>query len=47
MGFINLAEKTVHAKLVYYGIGAGGKTTSLQAVHGVMSPSTSDDQQTN
>jgi signal transduction histidine kinase/signal recognition particle receptor subunit beta len=39
MGFINLAEKTVHAKLVYYGIGAGGKTTSLQAVHGVMSPS--------
>ncbi len=40
MGFINLAEKTVHAKLVYYGIGAGGKTTSLQAVHGVMSPST-------
>lgn len=39
MGFINLAEKTVHAKLVYYGIGAGGKTTSLQAVHGIMCPS--------
>ena len=39
MGFINLAEKTVHTKLVYYGIGAGGKTTSLQAVHGIMSRS--------
>ena len=39
MGFINLAEKTVHAKLVYHGIGAGGKTTSLQAVHEIMCPS--------
>lgn len=39
MGFINLAERTVHAKLVYYGIGSGGKTTSLQAVHGIMCPS--------
>ena len=38
MGFINLAEKTINAKLVYYGVGAGGKTTSLQAVHRVMCP---------
>jgi signal transduction histidine kinase/signal recognition particle receptor subunit beta len=36
MGFINLAEKTINAKLVYYGIGMGGKTTSLQAIHGFM-----------
>ena len=39
MGFINLAEKTIHAKLVYYGIGKGGKTTSLKAVHSVLCPS--------
>ena len=39
MGFINLAEKTIHAKLVYYGVGMGGKTTSLKAVHGVLCPS--------
>jgi signal transduction histidine kinase len=38
MGFINLAEKTINAKLVYYGVGVGGKTTSLQAVHKVMCP---------
>lgn len=38
MGFINLAEKTINAKLVYYGVGVGGKTTSLQAVHGVLCP---------
>jgi signal transduction histidine kinase len=36
MGFINFAEKTISAKLVYYGVGMGGKTTSLQAVHGFM-----------
>ncbi|MFQ5503804.1 MAG: ATP/GTP-binding protein, partial [Planctomycetota bacterium] len=38
MGFINLAEKTVNAKLVYYGVGLGGKTTSLKVVHGLMCP---------
>lgn len=38
MGFINLSEKTISAKLVYYGAGAGGKTTSLQAVHRIMCP---------
>jgi hypothetical protein len=36
MGFINFAEKTINAKLVYYGVGMGGKTTSLQAVHSFM-----------
>jgi len=38
MGFINLAEKTISAKLVYYGVGVGGKTTSLKVVHGIMCP---------
>src|SRR5688572_16562103 len=38
MGFINLTEKIINAKLVYYGVGMGGKTTSLQAVHRVMCP---------
>jgi hypothetical protein len=38
MGFINLADKTVSAKLVYYGVGVGGKTTSLQAIHRIMCP---------
>lgn len=38
MGFINVAEKTINAKLVYYGVGMGGKTTSLQAVHRIMCP---------
>ena len=38
MGFINLADKTISAKLVYYGVGMGGKTTSLQAVHEVLCP---------
>jgi hypothetical protein len=36
MGFINFAEKSISAKLVYYGVGMGGKTTSLQAVHSYM-----------
>lgn len=36
MGFINFSEKTINAKLVYYGVGMGGKTTSLQAVHSFM-----------
>ena len=38
MGFINLADKTISAKLVYYGVGMGGKTTSLQAVHKLLCP---------
>jgi len=38
MGFINLADKTISAKLVYYGVGMGGKTTSLQAVHEILCP---------
>ncbi len=38
MGFINVAEKTINAKLVYYGVGVGGKTTSLKRVHGILCP---------
>lgn len=38
MGFINVADRTINAKLVYYGVGVGGKTTSLQQVHGVLCP---------
>ncbi|MBL9076503.1 MAG: hypothetical protein JNL08_03300 [Planctomycetes bacterium] len=38
MGFINVAERTISAKLVYYGVGVGGKTTSLQQVHGIFCP---------
>jgi signal transduction histidine kinase/signal recognition particle receptor subunit beta len=38
MGFVNLAEKTISAKLVYYGVGLGGKTTSLKVVHGLLCP---------
>lgn len=38
MGFINVAERTINAKLVYYGVGMGGKTTSLQTVHGILCP---------
>jgi signal transduction histidine kinase/signal recognition particle receptor subunit beta len=38
MGFINVAERTLTAKLVYYGVGVGGKTTSLQQVHGIFCP---------
>lgn len=38
MGFINVVERTINAKLVYYGVGVGGKTTSLQQVHGIFCP---------
>ncbi len=38
MGFINVADRTINAKLVYYGVGVGGKTTSLQQVHGILCP---------
>ncbi|MBM4064012.1 MAG: hypothetical protein FJ265_23370, partial [Planctomycetes bacterium] len=34
----NVAERTINAKLVYYGVGVGGKTTSLQQVHGIFCP---------
>jgi signal transduction histidine kinase/signal recognition particle receptor subunit beta len=38
MGFLSISDKTVNAKLVYYGVGLGGKTTSLQAIHRILCP---------
>jgi signal transduction histidine kinase/signal recognition particle receptor subunit beta len=38
MSIINLKEKTINAKIVYYGTALGGKTTSLKSVHRVIDP---------
>jgi signal transduction histidine kinase/signal recognition particle receptor subunit beta len=38
MSVVNLREKIIHAKIVYYGPPLGGKTTSLQHIHRVMDP---------
>jgi len=38
MSVVNLREKSIHAKVVYYGPPLGGKTTSLRHVHRVMDP---------
>ncbi len=38
MSVVNLREKTIHAKVVYYGPPLGGKTTSLKYIHRVMDP---------
>lgn len=38
MAFVNFATREITAKIVYYGPGLGGKTTSLQYIHGNLSP---------
>jgi signal recognition particle receptor subunit beta len=38
MSIVNTREKTITTKLVYYGPGLGGKTTSLKVVHSVLDP---------
>jgi len=38
MSIINLKERTINAKIVYYGTALGGKTTSLKHVHRVIAP---------
>lgn len=38
MAFVNFATREITAKVVYYGPGLGGKTTSLQYIHGNLSP---------
>ena len=38
MSVVNLREKSIHAKVVYYGPPLGGKTTSLKHIHRVMDP---------
>jgi signal transduction histidine kinase len=38
MSLISLRDKTIHAKIVYYGAAVSGKTTSLKAVHDAIDP---------
>lgn len=38
MSLINVREKTIQAKIVYYGTALSGKTTSLKHVHRVLDP---------
>jgi signal transduction histidine kinase/signal recognition particle receptor subunit beta len=38
MSVVNLREKNIHAKVVYYGPALCGKTTSLKHIHRVMDP---------
>lgn len=38
MSVVNLREKSINAKVVYYGPPLGGKTTSLKYIHRVMDP---------
>jgi signal transduction histidine kinase/signal recognition particle receptor subunit beta len=38
MSLINLRDKTINAKIVYYGTALSGKTTSLKHVHAVIDP---------
>lgn len=38
MSIVNTRDKTITTKIVYYGPGLGGKTTSLKTVHQVLDP---------
>lgn len=38
MSHVNLANKEIQFKIVYYGPGLGGKTTNLQYLHRALSP---------
>jgi len=38
MAFVNFATREITAKIVYYGPGLGGKTTSLQFIHNGIAP---------
>ena len=38
MAFVNFATREITAKIVYYGPGLGGKTTSLQYIHNSLPP---------
>ncbi len=38
MAFVNFATREITAKIVYYGPGLGGKTTSLQFIHNNLAP---------
>lgn len=38
MSIVNTRDKTINTKIVYYGTGLGGKTTSLRCVHACLDP---------
>jgi hypothetical protein len=38
MSVVNTRERTINTKIVYYGPGLGGKTTSLKRVHATVDP---------
>lgn len=38
MSIVNTRDKTITTKVVYYGPGLGGKTTSLKCVHDILDP---------
>ena len=38
MSIVDTRERTINTKVVYYGTGLGGKTTSLQCVHHTLDP---------
>ncbi len=40
MAIINLMEKQINCKIVYYGTGLGGKTTNLKYIYSQLSPQT-------
>src|SRR5581483_7587335 len=39
MAIINIPDKTISCKIVYYGTGLGGKTTNLKYIYSRLSPS--------
>jgi mutual gliding-motility protein MglA len=39
MALINMIEKEITCKIVYYGTGLGGKTANLKYIHGQLAPS--------
>jgi hypothetical protein len=38
MSLINMAKREINCKIVYYGIGLGGKTTNLHYIHQAVKP---------
>ncbi|HEX6250366.1 MAG TPA: ADP-ribosylation factor-like protein [Gemmatimonadaceae bacterium] len=40
MSMINYASREINCKIVYYGVGLGGKTTNLEHVYGKVKPET-------
>lgn len=38
MAMINISDRTISCKIVYYGTGLGGKTTNLKYIHSQLAP---------